>query len=155
MDRWGPREWARLRILQACERLEIPSKLWPNIPFPALPRPYQYEYRLSDAPAFNPLYESESEWRSRLDAFVDSQLAEFRKKLRADLDSGFLKPIKQTRTTTPLELRYEWAAKRLCLRTPYRDLADETVGQEKVCDEDVIKKAVASILKEACLGKGK
>jgi len=152
MDKCGPKQWARLRILQACERLEIPVKLWPKIPFPNIPRPYYHMYRLPDAPPFHPLYESESEWRERVDAFVNSQLVFFRNKLRADLESGFLTPIKQTRDTTPLEVRYNWVAKRICYRTPFPELAK---AEGKGYTMERIKRAVNLIITEAGLRQGK
>ena len=154
MERCGPKQWARLRILQACERLEVPVKLWPKFPFPVLPRPYNHFYRASGPaplPHFYPLHESEAEWRARvqsdLDKFVEKELEGFRRQLGRDLKRGFLTPIKQTRDTTPLELRYEWAAKRLCYRTLYAKLAKEESA--KGYTETRIRQAVAKIITEA------
>ena len=155
MEHFGPKQWARLRILQACERLEIPVKLWPKFPFPQLPRrPYNHFYRASDRlslPDFYPLYESEAEWKIRvqsdLDKFIDKELEGFRQQLERDLKTGFLTPIKQTRDTTPLELRYDWVAKRICYRTPYARLAKEEPS--KGFTETRIRQAVAKIITEA------
>jgi hypothetical protein len=100
-------------------------------------------------PAFFPLYESEAEWKARVqlfvDRFVDQELDRFRQKLQSFVDQKFLTQIKQPRDTTPMELRYEWAAKRLCLRVPYRELASAGYS------EDRIKRSVLRILKEAAL----
>jgi hypothetical protein len=155
MEHFGPKQWARLRILQACERLEIPVKLWPKFPFPQLPRrPYNHFYCATESlslPHFYPLYESEAEWKARvqseLDKFVEKELEGFRRQLERDLTTGFLTPIKQTRDTTPLELRYDWAAKRICYRTPYAILAKEEAA--KGYTEARIKQTVGKIITEA------
>jgi len=152
MDRCGPKMWARLGILQACERLEIPHGMWPKFAFPQLPREYIHPYAVSDRlalPSFFPLNESESEWKARVqtivDVFVDRELDRFRQKLQSDVKGKVLTPIKQTRDTTPIKLRYEWAAKRHCLRTPYKELASGGYTAER------ISKTVSAILKQAGL----
>jgi hypothetical protein len=154
MERCGPKQWARLRILQACERLEIPVKLWPKFPFPVMPRRYNHFYRASGTaplPDFFPLHESEAEWKVKAQSFlgelVEKELAGFRRKLESDLKTGFLTPIKQMRDTTPLELRYDWTAKRLCYRTPYAQLAKEEAA--KGYTEARIKQTVGKIITEA------
>lgn len=158
MERCGPKQWARLRILQACERLKIPVEIWPKFPLPELPRPYCHFYRASEPlklPHFLPLQESEADWKtrvqSRLDELVEQELARFRRQLERDLRSGFLTPIKQTRDTTPIELRYDWTAKRICYRTPFPELA-RTEGKGYTMER--IKRAVNLIITEAGLRKG-
>src|SRR5581483_5883433 len=80
MEGEGPRHWAQLRFLQACERLSIPQQLWPTFPGMKLPYEYHYNFGFADsfvAPAFSPLYESEQEWRKRafqaFDEFIKKQ----------------------------------------------------------------------------------
>ena len=59
-----------------------------------------------------------------------------------------LTPIPQARDTTPMDLRYEWAAKRACYNTPYKQLVEGGYS------EDRIKKTVASIFRDAGIEKG-
>jgi hypothetical protein len=160
MERSGPKQWARLRLLQACARLDIPNQLWPKIPFPNLPRRYIQSYSVSaplELPSFFPVDESEAEWKARVqkavNAFVEKELSRFREKLQSELKGGYLTRIKPTRDTTPLDLRYEWAAKRICYRTPYRDLAEEVAA--KGYTQERIKRAVNLIIKETGLRQGK
>lgn len=97
-------------------------------------------------PAFNPLIESEDEWRSRarvhFEEFLKKWAAWYREQLTQQLANGFLKPIKQTRGTTPLDLRYEWAAKRYCLNVGFKQMETDEHSANK------ISKTVAPILKE-------
>jgi hypothetical protein len=43
---------------------------------------------------------------------------------------------------TPIELRYEWAARRYCLRTPFKVMATDSH------DADKIRKAVAKVFED-------
>jgi hypothetical protein len=145
-----------MRLLQACERLDIPAKLWPKIPFPQLPRQFGYTYRIGNqyaAPEFNALYESEAEWRARaqktFEEFIEEHAARFRAAIQEDLNHKRLTAIKRTRDTTPLDLRYEWAAKRVCYRLRYREIAEGGYS------EDRVKRAILKILKEADVRNGK
>jgi len=158
MERAGPKQWARLRIWQACERLEIPTRLWPDFAFPQIPRGYLHPYHVGErlaVPSFLPLYQSEKDWKAAVqtvvEEFISKQLDGFRQRLRDDLARGFLVPVKQTRETTPLDLRYNWAAKRLCYGASYRKLASE----QKLYTEERVKQIVLGILKQAGLGRGK
>jgi len=132
--------------------------LWPKFPFPDIPREYIHPYAVKErltVPSFFPLYQSESDWKAAVQAFVEEfiskQIDGFRQRLQGDLDRGFLVPVRQTRETTPFGLRYEWAAKRLCYLTPYRKLASE----HKLYTEERVKQIVLGILKQAGLGRGK
>ena len=156
----GPRQWARLRLLQACERLKIPNVQWPKFEAPELPRPQDYRYMVSSSPslpAYLPLEETEAEWKARVhlsvNVFIGNELARFRDRLQTDVKSKYLTRIKKTRSTTPLDLRYEWAAKRLCYRMTFPELAREDAA--KGYTEERIKQAVYEILKEAKLGMGR
>jgi hypothetical protein len=160
MEKHGPKQWARMRILQACERLEIPETLWPKFPFPELPRQYIHLYPAKPVlriPSFFPLYESESDWKGKVqqfvNMFVDRELDRFRDKLQSEVKDKVLTRIKQTRETTPLELRYDWAAKRICLRRTFPELAREESA--KGYTQERIKQAVNTIIREAELRQGK
>jgi len=162
MKKCGPEQWERLRILQACERLEIPVKLWPKISFPQLPigqavRSYlpikEEKLQQLDFPPFSWLEETIPDWKQRCHICFDKYLQEYADKFAAQfqeaLKLGIYTKIPQTRDTTPSELRYEWAAQRLCYRTPYKELAKGGYTAERV------KQVVLQILKGAGLKKGK
>ena len=156
MKREGPRQWERLRILQACERLEIPPKLWPKMAFPQLPRQRLRMFipnrpEKFNLPPFEPLVQSIAEWRKLTHAAFDKTLDEYAAKFQAQfqeaLRQGIYTKIPQARDTTPADLRYEWAARRLCYRTPYKELENEGYTAER------IKQSVLQTLKNAGLGK--
>ena len=84
---------------------------------------------------------------------MERELEGFRRQLERDLETGFLTPIKQTRETTPIEVRYEWVAKRICLRISYNDLARQKY-QGNSYTEDSIKKSVNRVITEAGLRQG-
>jgi hypothetical protein len=157
----GPEQWERLRILQACERLEIPVKLWPKISFPRLSRPAVRSYlpikeeklRGLDFPPFSALEETIPDWKRRCHGCFDKYLQEYADKFEAQfkdaVKQGIYTKIPQTRTTTDMNLRYEWAAQKLCFNTPYRKLAKGGYSADR------IKQAVLQILKKAKLNEGK
>jgi hypothetical protein len=161
MRQYGPEQWERLWILQACERLEIPVKLWPKIS-PQLPhwpavRSYlpikEEKLRKLDFPPFSWLEETIPDWKQRCHSCFDKYLQEYAAKFEAQFQEalrlGIYTKIPQARDTTPSNLRYEWAAQRLCYRTPYKELARGGYTAERV------KQAVLQILKDAGLKKGK
>jgi hypothetical protein len=156
MKKHGPEQWERLRILQACERLEIPVKLWPKISFPGLTaRPLAVRFYVPhkpdrpDFPPFNALEETIPEWRVRCQQVVDEFLDEYAKKFETlfqdSIKRGIYTKIPQARDTTPSDLRYEWAARRICYRTPYKKLAKAGYSSER------IRQSVLQILKKARL----
>ena len=157
MQQYGPEQWERLRILQACERLEIPTKLWPKITFPQLPR---HSVRMwipnrpekFDLPPFQPLVESIAEWRKKAHVALDKTLDEYSKKFSAQfqdaLKQGIYTKIPSTRSTTDLSLRYEWVAQRICYRKRYKELATSGYSADR------IKQTVLQILRRARLGEG-
>lgn len=157
---FGPEQWERLRILQACERLDIPVKLWPTFPFPQIPdRSLSLKYLLPikpekmDFPPFVATQESIAEWRNRcheaFDKYLDEYAAKFESMFRERVASGEYKKIPSARDTTPLNIRYEWAAKRICYHTPYRELADA----EKGYSEERVRQSVNQILRKASLSE--
>ena len=152
MEKEGPRHWAQLRLLQACERLNIPKELWPQFPKLMLPHEYGGGYTYAERcalPTFEYLYESEAEWKQRardeFEEFLEECAAQFRASLRGEIESGRLTAVKPSRETTPLDLRYEWAARRHCLRVPYKSMA------QKGYTEARIRQSVTRILREAGL----
>ena len=156
MKKEGPRNWAQLRLLQACERLKIPKELWPQFPMLMLPHKYGGGYATVDQfalPTFEYLYESEAEWKQRardeFGKFLEECAARYRASLRAEIESGGLTPIKPSRGTTPLDLRYEWAVRRHCLKEQYKAMASDKYNA------DQIRKVVSEILKQARLNDRK
>ena len=81
--------------------------------------------------------------------FLDKKAALFSKMLQNELAKGTLTRIRPVRGTTPLDLRYEWAARRYCYNTPYKKLAT------KGYTDDRIKQSVGVILKEIGLRPSK
>jgi hypothetical protein len=160
MKQSGPDQWERLWILQACERLEIPVKLWPKWPFPEiLSRPVSIRSYIPrekiaslEFPPFNALEETLSEWKVRCHKVLDDLLEEYAKKFDAQFQDamkrGFYIKLPQSRATTPSDLRYEWVARRICYRTPYKELATRGYSAER------IKQSVLQILKKAKLKEG-
>jgi hypothetical protein len=161
INKCGPEQWERMRILQACERLEIPTKLWPKVPFPQIPRQMAVRMFIPnrpdklDLPPFLPLEESISEWRRRCHVAFDKTLEEYATKFgdmfEDSLKQGLYTKLPQMRETTDVNLRYEWAAKRFCYRTPYKKLANAARGYS----DERIKQSVLQILKKAGLSEGK
>jgi hypothetical protein len=150
MGRCGPQQWERLRILQACERLEVPVKLWPKFKFPELPEKQKVNFRVEDRPdlpPYRPLEESISEWKNRcrehFDKFLDEQARLLDKKFQDAVKLGLYTKIAATRETTALNLRYEWTAQRMCYRTPYHRMAKAGYSADR------IKQSVLQILKKA------
>jgi hypothetical protein len=120
--------------------------------------PYEYAggYISSETfavPSFDYMYESEGEWKQRareeFEEFLEERAKENRSSLRMDLHSGRLTAIKPSRDTTPLDLRYEWAARRHCLRLPYKDLAGRGFSEAR------IRQSVMTVLREAGLRPAK
>lgn len=149
MEKEGPREWAKVRLLQACERLKIPLDLWPK--FQSLREPPEYEttyqtHAKFELPLYNPTYQTEEQWvnicRQEFEKFLERWASVFREQVKRSLDSGGHTLIKQPRNTTPLELRYEWAARRHCLRHGWKEMATDRHSAAK------IRQAALPILKE-------
>ncbi|HTX40580.1 MAG TPA: hypothetical protein VMD25_02035 [Acidobacteriaceae bacterium] len=157
-DRFGPKQWERLKILQTCERLKIPLELWPNFPFPQMPmiRPIQFsdssEGNKLQLPVFRPLEESIAEWKRRchsaLDETLDKRARILEAQFQAAVQDGLYRKVPQQRGTTPADLRYEWVAKRICYRMPYKELASGGYSAER------IKQSVLQILKIAAWKRG-
>ena len=159
MERSGPRQWARLRLLHACERLDIPGKLWPKFQL-QLPRTNIVVLHIQpdfESPPFLPLQETLAEWKIRcqeaFNEFLEAEANPIGAEFQERVKSGMYTKITPSRSTTPLDLRYEWAAKRICYRTPFPELAEEEAA--KGYTEARIKKAVQTIIKEIGWRQGK
>lgn len=158
MESRGPKQWARIRLLHACDRLDIPAKLWPKFPlhYPRLNYVLRHIQNDLELPPFMPLQESLAEWRGRcqkaFDKFFEEEATPVDAKFQDEVQSGKFTKIVSTRDTTPLELRYEWAAKRICYRTPFPELAKEEAA--KGYTEHRIKQAVKRIITETGLRQG-
>ena len=150
LEKQGPKQWARLRLLQACERLGIPPTEWPPIKGIGLAPEYDQSYSTKIPfflPAFHGLYESEAEWRERsrkeFEVFMDEQAQWIRKMFHGSI--GGLTKIRPIRGKVPLELRYEWAAQRYCLKKQYKEMSTDVYTAEQ------IRKIVTAIFREADL----
>lgn len=157
---YGPQQWERFRIVQACDRLGIPRQLWPKCPLPYSPHERVRKWiivrpeKFKDLPPWEPLTETIAEWRKQsrvaFEKILDEYAEKFQMEFQRDLAEGKFKKVPSTRNTTPLNLRYEWAAQRHCYRTPYKKLADP----EKGYSEERVRRAVLQILKKAGLNEG-
>ena len=155
----GTRDWARVRFLQACERLGIPSNRWPRftevLTLPAAKSPLSYASRPMPfpVPPFNILQDSATAWRARAEGsfrkHCDAVLLSVKATIEKLVSGGTLTKVEQPKDKASLELRYEWAAKRYCYNEPYKDLATDKHSPEK------IRKAVAKVLAEAEIRGGK
>lgn len=154
MEKEGPKHWAKLRLLQAYERLNIPSNRWPKFPDLCLPHEYGMGYHpaggISVLP-FHPLYETEAEWRRRcrkvFERFLNEQAKMFRGWFQDQLKT--LTRIKPVRGKVPLDLRYEWAVQRHYFGKQYKDIASGKYSSE------VVRKTVTAILRDVGLSDRK
>lgn len=87
-------------------------------------------------PQWNALYESEFQWRQQardsFEKYLDNWSANFRTDLKREIESGRLTAIPKPRGDTPLELRYEWAARRYCLRQGWKEMSSNQHSAEKI-----------------------
>ena len=146
----GTRDWARVRLLQACERLRIPEDRWPEFNHFTLPA-QDLRLRMTASsfqpPSFDLLRDTGAQWRKRAAALFrrhcDAFLETVEGKIGDSVTGGALTRIERSKgKKSPLVQRYEWAARRYCYNEPYRDLA--TVEHSP----DQIRKAVAKIFAE-------
>jgi hypothetical protein len=155
MNKCGPKQWERLRIWQACERLKIPTQVWPKwrlaelVHRPISTRSYIPRRKIEqlDFPPFGALEETITEWKTRCHKALDDLLREYAEKFEAQFQDamkhGSYTKIPQSRDTTPSDLRYEWVAQRICYRTPYKKLEKSGYSAER------IKQSVLQTLKKA------
>lgn len=146
----GTRDWSRVRFLQACERLRIPPDRWPK--FKTLTLPGDAHHYIQDEepfhlPRFDILQDSIEGWRKRTDQAFRAHCENFLKRVSdgiADAVSrGILSKIERhSEKAAPLQLRFEWAARRYCYNEPYKDLSTAVHSPETV------RKAVAKVFLE-------
>jgi hypothetical protein len=148
-----------MRILQACERLEIPGKLWPKFTFPdvrqfAHHRSYIPRHKIQelDFPPFNALEETIAEWKLRCHKILDGLLAEYAEKFEAifqdALKQGLYTKIPQHAILRrPISAMSGWH-REFATRIPYRKLAKDGYTAERV------KQSVLQILRTAEWNKG-
>jgi hypothetical protein len=155
LEKQGPKQWARFKFLYACQRLRIAKELWPRFQL-GYPRPIRHSYLVADTlsiPSYELLYESEAEWRKRahelLEKLLDKHGAAFRVRLKRAVDDGLLTKIRAVRGTSPLDLRYEWAARHYCLEDDYKEMSSEKYSADR------IGKTVRAILREVGLAARK
>jgi hypothetical protein len=100
-------------------------------------------------PPFDILQDSAAEWRARAEdlfrQYCEDFLATVSEKLDGDVSAGILVKIEKPRDTTPLDLRYEWASRRYCLRESFKEISTPEYGSDRV------KHAVYGIYKLAGL----
>jgi hypothetical protein len=155
MEREGPQQWARARILQACERLDIPREKWQPRDSLCLPTAAAGKAMVRmdfGPPQFDLMVSSWSEWEETADA----AWIECKKRFRKILFEKFLKEYtdvprmyephqeNENTPTAPSPLRYEWTARWLCLGESYASIAAGTKYPR-----EQVRKAVKAILKAA------
>lgn len=151
-EREGPKQWARIRLLQACDRLQIDKDKWPEFEgHITTPHAYEQSYKWPKSytlPKFHALYESPAEWKARAQTDFDEQCYRFTQWVESQIEiavrSGDLRKVPMPRNgSISLDQRYEWAARRYCLREQYKAMSTDEHNAEK------IRKIVTEILKLA------
>ncbi len=143
MEKYGPRSWARRRFLETCRRLLIPEDKWPafseRTDFP--PRDYATSFPTTDhgfvLPSFNFVAESVTEWRTRAEtlfrARCDKYLATCLEIIEGLEKDGYYTRIEIVRDkNTPINLRYEWAARRHCLGEQFKSMSSDAHSADKI-----------------------
>lgn len=149
----GTRDWSRVRFLQACERLGIPESRWPNFDNFVLPSKEGHAYLPAPpfrTPSFNVFFDSDMSWREKAESLFRQHCDTFLKKVAAKVDDdvarGVLTRIERSKDrSSPLTLRYEWAARRYCYNEPYKDLATNEYSPSN------IQKAVSKIFEDTAI----
>ena len=159
--RYGPNAWARVRFINACIRLKISKSQWPkftvgsDIIFP--PQRFQLLPSVKfvfEPPPFDFAIEFPSEWRQKTEvafrAYCDDYVKRCVKGVDEMVAAGHFEkmPIVRDKNVS-LDLRYEWAAQRYCLKKQFKELASDQHSAEK------IRKTVGKILSELGLTQRK
>lgn len=147
----GTRDWSRVRFLQACERLRIPYDLWPqfeplHIPVNTAAHVHALPFT---APPFDVLQDNATAWREEAEELFRQHCDGFLKavsdRIQKSVSEGRWTKIEQHRGDIPLALRFEWAAKRYCLKEQYKAMASDQHTAEQ------IRKVVSKIFADAGL----
>jgi hypothetical protein len=159
--RYGPNAWARVRFMNACIHLKIPKKKWPK--FALETSIFSHPPRFQLLPAikfiFEPLpfdfvIESPTEWRKKTEsafsAYCDDYIQRCVRAVDEMIAAGLFEKMPIIRDkNTPIDLRYEWAAQRYCLKKNFKELSSDQHKTEK------IRKTVGKILLELGLTQRK
>lgn len=150
----GTRDWSQVRFLQACERLQIPHNRWPNFDSLILPAKGAHAYLKAPVfpvPSFDVLHDADTHWREKAENLFrqhcDAFLGKVAANIASDVAKGVLTKIERSKDkSSPVPLRYEWAARRYCYNEPYKDMATRECSPEK------IRKVVAKIFRDTDIG---
>jgi hypothetical protein len=95
------------------------------------------------------LEDSIADWRRETEKLFkehcDKFAAAMQKNIEEQVARGIIVKIDRTKGGPPLDLRYEWAANRYCMRKRYKDMVTTAYG------EALIRQTVHRILKEVQL----
>ena len=105
---------------------------------------------LSERPLLNVFFDSDMSWREKAESLFRQHCDTFLKKVAAKVDDdvarGVLTRIERSKDrSSPLTLRYEWAARRYCYNEPYKDLATNEYSPSN------IQKAVSKIFEDTAI----
>jgi hypothetical protein len=147
------RDWARVRFLQACERLNVPHDLWPDfreiLDLPPQGRTTERGCPVFCPPNFDLLTDAATEWRRRAEMefgkHCDTFLRGLDDEIQRLLRRGILTRIRRPKGKATLDQRYEWAVRRCCLGHRFKDIATAEFS------EVMIRKAVNRIFSEVKL----
>ena len=140
----GPRTWARLRFIDACKRLNIPEDKWPKFELDGLyvwpPTKFKLEPALKpvfEVPPFDFVSESPTGWRKRAEASFRLHCDEYIEQCLKGVDEmvrrGLFEKIEIVRDkNTPLDLRYEWAARRYCRDEDFKAMSSDEHKADKI-----------------------
>jgi hypothetical protein len=159
----GPTMWAKARLLQALDRLQIPSDKWPSFRSLNLPSPEMAFYtRPPDfkPPVFDFMRDSPAEWRRQAGARWKDHCDSFLKRCEEEIarmeSSGqyvTIPPLRSSgpkRTIPPAEVRFEWAALRLSGLT-YPEIARKYSSPRQRFTSETVKMTCRKIFKDAGL----
>ena len=148
-------QYTRLGILRAAKRLNIDESLYVKIPLDLVPEweGFELEGWEMRLPTFNPMTQSEADWKKAaqqvFDGYCKDFLARARKEIKGQVEAGSLIEVKVQRyggRNASQPAREEWTAKRYLLKMRYKDIArDANFNDTKV------KQSVHSLLRQAGL----
>jgi hypothetical protein len=154
------------RLLGACWRLKrrglsiseelLREKVYPRFVHPelvGLPVPASVEFPPFIPPKWQPYAEEKSKYlenaRRLFDVYIGCMVedAHVALKEKGQIPPG---PPKRRKREIPIDLKYEWAAIRLCFDTPFKQIAELTSVPPKGVEpsEDTVQKAVEAVFKE-------
>lgn len=152
------RDIHRAFLLQACRRLKIPEDRWPTFPgginLMGMIGRISVSLPAFEMPEFSELSESLPAWRKKTEklfrAYCDSYMKLIDEEIDRQLQAGRIVRIEQPdENAIPLNLRYEWTARKYCYNEPYKDMASANHSPETV------RKTVSKILNKAEIEKRK